>query len=214
MAVEPPQPLARKGMDIARSVWARIGKDRVMAVAAGFTFYGLLAIFPVVTATVSIYGLFTDPARIVSHMNQLAGILPAGAIDVIGGEVSRIAAAGPGKLGNGFGVGLMTALWSANAGMKALFDALNVAYEESETRGFFALNALSLGFTLATILFVSFAFGCMILLPLLLTRLHLDYAAVGIWLSLLRWPVLLAAIILGLAVLYRWGAAHKKPKWK
>ena len=201
-------------MDILRSVWARIGKDRVIAVAAGFTFYGLLAIFPAITATVSIYGLFTDPAQIVDQMNQLSGILPGGAIEVIGDQVKRIAEAGSSKLGFAFAAGLLTALWSANAGMKALFDALNVAYQESETRGFLSLNALSLAFTIATIAFISVALGAMILLPLALSYLHLDYAWIGVLLSLLRWPLLLGVIVVGLALLYRYGAAHKKPSWK
>jgi membrane protein len=133
---------------------------------------------------------------------------------VIGGEVKRISEAGSGKLGFAFGLGLVTALWSTNAGMKALFDALNVAYEEVETRGFIALNALSLLFTVATVGFISLSLGAMIVVPIVLTKLNLDFSWAGTLLSLLRWPVLLALIGVGLALLYRFGPAHKKPSWK
>ena len=142
---------ARGWLDIARSVWTKIGKNRVIAVAAGLTFYDILAIFPAVTALVSIYGLFADPATIQNQLTHLSGVLPDGAISVIGNQVQRIAAQGNGTLGFAFMSGLAVALWSANAGVKALFDALNVAYETEETRGFFRLNATSLLFTISAL---------------------------------------------------------------
>ena len=80
-----------------------------------------------------------------------AGILPGGAIDVIREQVTRLASKGDAKLGFGFILGLGVALWSANAGMKAIIDALNVVYEEKEKRGFIKLNLVSLAFTLAAI---------------------------------------------------------------
>ena len=61
-AKSPVEVPARGWLDIARSVWTKIGKNRVIAVAAGLTFYGLLAIFPTITALVSVYGLFADPS--------------------------------------------------------------------------------------------------------------------------------------------------------
>jgi Virulence factor BrkB len=136
-AATPADVPARGWLDIARSVWTKIGKNRVIAVAAGLTFYDILAIFPAVTALVSIYGLFADPATIQNQLTHLSGVLPDGAISVIGDQVQRIAAQGNGTLGFAFMSGLAVALWSANAGVKALFDALNVAYETEETRGFF-----------------------------------------------------------------------------
>ena len=48
-------------------------------------------------------------------------------------------------------VGLVIALWSANAGMKAIFDALNVIYDEDEKRGLIWLNVESLFFTMCGI---------------------------------------------------------------
>jgi membrane protein len=120
-------------------------------VAAGLTFYSILAIFPAITAIVSVYGLFADPLKLQEQLTQLSLIIPEGAISVIDDQIKLVASQGSGALGFAFVFGLAVALWSANAGMKALFDALNVAYESTETRGFFRLNAVSLLFTLAGI---------------------------------------------------------------
>ena len=112
-----------------------------MAVAAGVTYYALLAIFPAIAALVSIYGLFADPrrSRIISMPSQAC--CPGAALDIIREQVIRIASQGGGTLGFGFVFGLVLSLWSANAGMKAVIDALNIVYDEEEKRSFVALNS-------------------------------------------------------------------------
>ena len=74
-------------------------KDRIMSVAAGVTYYALLAVFPAIAALVSIYGLFADPSTIQDHLNALSGVLPGGALDIIREQVVRIASQGGGTLG-------------------------------------------------------------------------------------------------------------------
>src|SRR5262245_7595654 len=137
--------------DILWRTYAQIGEDRLLAVAAGVVFYGLLAIFPAVTALVSLYGLFASPSAISEQLSLLAGILPQGAVDILREQIYRLTAGSGAKLGFGFIFGLALALWSANAGMKAIMDALNVVYEEKEKRGFIKLNLISLAFTIAAI---------------------------------------------------------------
>jgi membrane protein len=190
-----------------------VNKDRILAVAAGVTFYALLAIFPAVGALVSIYGLFAEPGTIQEHLNALAGLLPGGALDVIGEQVKRITSKGGGALGFAFFSGLAISLWSANAGMKAMFDALNVAYDEDEKRGFIALNLQSLGFTLGALLFIVLAIVGVVAVPVVLNFVGLGKATEWI-ISLARWPALLAVVILGLAVLYRYGPSRDKAQWR
>jgi membrane protein len=117
----------------------------------------------------------------------------------------RIASKGGGALGLGLVIGLATALWSANAGVKSMFDALNIVYEAEEKRSFFALNLRSLAFTIGTVAFLLIALTAIIGIPL-----ALSYIGFGpildsvVWLG--RWPALLGAVILMLALLYRYGA--------
>ena len=134
--------------DIFWRVYASVNDNRLLAVAAGVVFYSLLAIFPAVAAFVSLYGLIADASTIDAHLSIAAGIFPAGAVDILHDQITKLAAKSDAKLSLGFMTGLGVALWSANSGMKAIIDALNVVYDEKEKRSFVKLNLVSLLFTL------------------------------------------------------------------
>lgn len=184
-----------------------VGENRLLAVAAGVVFYGLLALFPTITAFVSFYGLFAKASTINGHLSLLAAVMPAGGIDIVSDQVGRILAKGDAKLGFAFAFGLALALWSANAGIKAIVDGLNVIHDKGEHRGFFKLNLVTLAFTLGAIASLLLAIAAIVVLPLLLARFGLEsvYASVTDW---LRWPALMVLILIGLAILYRFGPAH------
>jgi membrane protein len=199
--------------DILWRTYQQLNEDRLLAVAAGVVFYGLLALFPGITALVSLYGLFAKASTINEHLTLLAGFLPGGAMDIIQEQVNRLVAKGDAKLSFGFIFGLGVALWSANAGMKAIMDALNVVYDEKEKRGFIKLNLVSLTFTVGGIIATLLALGAVVVLPVVLSHVGLG-SIVEILLRVLRWPLLLAVIIIGLAVLYRSGPSRREPRWQ
>jgi hypothetical protein len=131
---------ARGWKDIFWRTYTQIGDDRPLAVGAGAVFYVLLALFPAITALVSLYGLLADPATINDHLSLLLqGVMPEGVI--VKEQVTRLTQTSNGALGLGFFFGLALALWSANAGMKAIIDALNVVYDEREKRRFVTLTS-------------------------------------------------------------------------
>jgi membrane protein len=191
----------------------QIDEDRLLATAAGVVFYGLLAIFPAITALVSSYGLFTDPSTISSNLQSLALMLPEGSFAIVQDQIARVLAKETTTLGATFILGLLMALWSANAGMKAIFDALNVVYEEREKRGFLRLNLTSLGFTVAAIAAIMAMTGGVIAIPLALQRLGLGERAEWI-VTLGRWPVLLLLLLTALAILYRFGPSRPNARWQ
>ena len=154
--------------DILWRLYVNIGDHRVLALAAGMTYYSLLAIFPAIAALVAIYGLFWDPSSIAKHLDEVAGFVPGGAVDVAREQLTRVATKGGRTLGFTFAIGLAISLWSANAAMKSLFDTLNIVYREQEKRGFFKLNAMSLGFTVGGIAFVLVALGAVVVMPVVL----------------------------------------------
>jgi membrane protein len=212
-ATTPSEIPVRGWKDILLRVYKNISAHRVLAIAAGVTFYSILAIFPAIAALISLYGLFADPGTIAAQLDQVAGVLPGGAIDVLREQMTRVASQGGGTLGFTFAIGLLAALWSSNAGMKALFDALNVVYGEEEKRGFFKLNAVSLAFTVGAILFLLIAMGAVVVLPVALNFVGLGGIS-DLLIRLARWPVLLVTIGLALAVLYRYGPSRDKPRWR
>jgi membrane protein len=212
-AVSPWQIPGTGWKDILWRIYAEIQKDRLLAVAAGVVYFELLALFPALTALVSSYGLFADAKSISDHLSLLSGILPAGAFEIIQDQVARLTSKDPGKLGFGFFFGLALALWSANAGMKAIIDALNVIYDEDEKRGFFKLNLVSLAFTFGAIATALLAIGAVVVLPLVFNFIGLGGATQTV-LAIVRWPVLLLLVLFGLAVLYRFGPSRRAAQWK
>jgi len=209
-----PSDIPPKGWkDILWRVYHNIPKHRVIAIAAGVTFYVLLAIFPGIAALVAIYGLIADPSTISQHLSDLSGVLPGGATEVIGDQLQRLTSQPPGKLGFALLFGVAVSLWSANAGMKALFDALNVVYGEEERRSFLKLNALSLVFTLGALLFMVIALGAIAVLPVVLS--YLGLSNVTEWLvSIGKWLILLIGVALAVSLIYRYGPSREKPQWR
>ena len=190
-----------------------VTNDHVMLVAAGVTFYALLALFPALAALVSIYGLFADPATIQGHLAALEGVLPGGALSVISGQLESLASQGSTSLGLSFVIGLGVSLWSANNGVKSIFEALNIAYEEKEDRGFVKLTLTSLAFTLGGLVFVVLALGAVVAVPAAVQTMALG-AAIETLLNWLRWPVLLVAVAALIALLYRYGPSRRPASWR
>ncbi len=199
-------------IDIVKRTYHEIGRDRVMAVAAGVAFYGLLAVVPALTAFVSLYGILADPSTIIEHLAAVESFLPGDAVGLVRDQLIRITSGDETKLGLALLIGLALSIWSANAGVKAIFDALNVAYGEQEKRGFLRLNLTSLAFTTGIIVFLVIALGAVAAIPALLARAPLNPSTEWlIWIG--RWPVLALVVMLGLAVLYRFGPSRDEPKW-
>jgi membrane protein len=199
--------------DIILRVYQNIGKHRVIALAAGVAFYALLAIFPAIAALVAIYGFFADPATISAHLDSVAGLLPGGAIDIIRDQMTRIASHGKSTLGLTFAFGLGVSLWSANAGMKAIIDALNLVYNEEEKRGFIKLNVVSLTFTVLAIIFLLLSIAAIAVVPVVLAYVGLG-AVTATLVNYGRWPILFIVVAAGLAALYRYGPSRSRPKWR
>jgi membrane protein len=213
-AAQTPTEIPAKGWkDVLWRTYAEVSQDRLVAVAAGVTFYTLLAIFPAIAAFVSVYGLFANPATVSDHLASLSGLLPGGAMDIIGEQVTRIASQDQGTLSFALLFSLGLSIWSANAGVKAMMDALNVVYDEEEKRGFLRLNLVSLSFTLGAIVMLIVAMSAIVVLPVVLAYVGLGGATE--WLIRLgRWPLLLAVVVFGLAVLYRYGPSRRQAKWR
>lgn len=214
----PSRPAWRRGglarwKHILYRTYEEFNEDRLLALAAGVVFYGLLALFPAITALVSCYALFADPATITGHLATLQNILPQGAYGIVDQQITHIASTTTGDLSLAFFVSLAIALWSANSGLKAIIDALNIVYGVKEWRSFVRLNVVSLAMTLGTIVGLLLAIAAVVAVPIVLSYLPLGSwgAMIVAW---LRWPVLLLLVMAGLALLYRFGPNRPDPRWE
>jgi membrane protein len=111
-----------------------------------------------------------------------------------------------------FVVTLLISLVSANSGMAALFDALNVVYDERETRSLVQFYGTTFLFTLAGVVFVIVAITGVVVLPFMLKFIGVT-ATTEQLLAILRWPALFVTIMVSLACIYRYGPSRREARW-
>lgn len=211
---------AEKPIDIPGRGWkavllrvlGEIGRDNVALVAAGVAFFGILALFPAITALMALAGLMLEPGDVTDQMQYLAELMPPQAAEIVMNQAIGVAGSREGGLGLAFVAGLALALYSASNGMGSLISGLNIAYDEREKRGFFRLKLATLALTLLLILGLVVGLAGVMALPPLLAFLGLP-----VWLettlSVLRWMVLAVLTITGLAAIYRWGPSRCNAQW-
>jgi membrane protein len=196
---------------ILKRTFSEFNDDKIPAVAAGSTFYALLALFPALGVFVSLYGLVADIGAAQRQIAGLQGVLPEGGVTVLSEQITRLALIPPASLKLTFFISLLLSIWSSNAGMKGLIAGLNVAYELRERRGFIKLNLVSLAFTAGAIVFAMLAMGAIVAVPAALAIFHLE-----VWsgASVLRWPLLLVVTAGLLSVLFRYGPSPHGARWR
>jgi membrane protein len=198
--------------DILWRTYTEMFADRLLSIAGGVAFFVLLAIFPAITALVSGYGLFSNAATIANNLNLLQDVVPDNVLDLIRDQISHIALSGR-TLSIGLVIGILVAFWSAMSGVKAVIDALNVTYEQQEGRSFIKLNLVALAFTLGGFAAFLVSIAAVIVLPLMLSSIGLGSEAATLT-RVLRWPALLLALLIGLAVLYRYAPDRRTARWQ
>ena len=197
----PEQIPPRGWKDILWRVFWSISADRILSTSGSVAFFALLAVFPGIAAIVSLYGLFADASTIGKHLSLLSGFLPGGVLQLIAEQITLISSQRTETLGVAFVVGLLIALVSANSGMAAVFDALNVVYDEREKRSLVLFYATTFLFTLAGICFIVLAITGVVVLPLMLKFVGSATTTEAL-LAILRWPVLLVTLVVSLACIY------------
>jgi membrane protein len=212
-ADDPSEIPPRGWKDILWRAWGEVSEQNLFLIAGGVTYAVLLALFPGLAALVSLYGLVFDTGQIERQVAALSGVLPAQTQELLSQQLHNLVQASNGALGFAAVVGLLLALWSASRGMSGLITAINIAYEEKERRGFFKLNLIAIGLTLGLLAGGIVAISLVAILPAVVQLLAVGPAAK--WLLLLaQWPLLIVLVMLGLAVLYRFGPDRDKPQWR
>jgi membrane protein len=211
-AERPTEIPARGWLQVAKRGWKEAKTDQVPLLAAGVAFFAFLAIFPALIALVSLYGLFADPGTIASQLENLTAALPEQARQVIIDQVTMLAARRT-ALSTGLIISVAIALWSASGGMNNMLTAVNVAYDEEEKRGFIKKRLMSLGLTLAGIIFMVITLGLVAVLPRLLQAVFGGGALRWVF-QILGWLVLVVLVMMALAIIYRLGPDRDSPKMK
>ena len=209
---ERPQQIPAKGWwQVSRRAWAEAKTDQVPLLAAGVAFFAFLSLFPAMIAAVMVYGLVADRQTVAQQTDQLTAALPADAAGLINTQMKAIIATPQQSLGIGLVIALVLALWSASGGVGNVITAINVAYDEEETRGFVKRKGLALGLTLGAILFAAVAIFLIAVTPVLLDQL-IPRGFARVLLEAVRWVGLLIAVMVALALMYRLAPDRDAPR--
>lgn len=209
-----PTEIPAKGWkEVAVRGWKEATVDQVPLLAAGVAFFGFLALFPALIATVLLYGLIADPATVQKQVSSLGDALPSSAKTVITDQLTTLTSTSSGALSVGVIIALLLALWSASGGIGNLITAINVAYDEDESRGFVTRKLLALALTLAAIVFVLVVVVLVAAAPAVLDDL-VSSGPIRWLLEAVRWLLVVTLFMAALAVLYRSSPDRDAPKLK
>jgi len=200
--------------DILVRTIAEIENDNVVVVSAGVAFFALFASVPALTALVSIYGLVSPAEEVADQVARSLPTLPADVQVIIKSALDRVVAHNKGALSLGAVAGLGISFWTASRGTRALLRAINIAYDEEEARrGIIRDNALAYLFTVGVVISAVLTFGLVVVLPAAIATLGLTEGPSTI-VAFVRWPLLFVLASGSFAVLYRYGAIRRPPKWR
>ena len=211
---ENPTDIPAKGwIDIAWRLKDELAVDHVGLIAAGVAFYGLLALFPAITAILAIGGLLVEPNEIVDQLSTYSAVVPEEVMTIITDQATKVAGSRQGGLGLAALMGLLVATYSASKGMGSLIEGMNVAYDEEEKRGFVMKTLITVGLTLFLVLGMVLGLAATLAVPSMLAFLDADFLAKMLGTAAV-WVLLLLFTLFGLAVLYRYGPSRDKPEFQ
>jgi membrane protein len=212
-AEKPTQIPARGWKQIVKRAWAENSADNMPIIGAGVAFFAFLALFPALIATISLYGLVASPETVARQIQSLSDQLPAEAQTLLSEQLNNIVDNSGGALTVSLIISIAAALWSAAGGTGNLITAVNLAYDEVETRGFVKRKLLALGLTLGAIVFVLLTIALIAVVPAVLEALPLGVVGT-ILAQVLRWVLLLGVMAGALSVLYRVAPDRDAPKFR
>ncbi|HEY2706959.1 MAG TPA: YihY/virulence factor BrkB family protein [Caulobacteraceae bacterium] len=198
--------------DIFWRTYREMGRHRLPTLSGGITFYILLATFPAIAAFVSLYGLFSDVHTVERQLTHISTILPGDVVTLISSQMLRLASQQHVTLSAAFLASTLLSVWSANAGMKSLFDGLNITFDETEKRDYMRRSFVTYVATLLALMFLVLVLSMLIAAPVFFHEIGLR--RFGIWWEPVRWLAVYAIAATSFCLLYRYGPSRRHARWK
>lgn len=198
---------------VLRRTWEETGKDNIGLIAAGIAFYAFAAIVPLLGAVVLSYGLFAEPETVRSNVEHVFAAVPREAATIITEQLVTVVETSKGKQGLGLIIAIALAFYGATKGASAIVTALNVAYGETERRGFVRVNLLYFALVAGGVFLIFLAIASTTLLGFLESLVP---QASDFLLTLIRvagYALLGALVVTAAAILYRFGPDRRRPSW-
>ena len=165
-------------------------------------------------AVVLSYGLIASPQSVIHNVQGMTSVMPGEAAKLIGEQLMNVVTTSGGKKGFGLLVALLIALYGAAKGAGAIITALNIAYDEEETRGFVRLQLITLAITAGAVLLAIVATIAFAALGHLDTLLPWAPGWVLVLAKLTTYVVMAGAGAAAAATLYRYAPNRDEAEWQ
>jgi membrane protein len=199
-----------------RAFWrlpGRVADDRITLIAAGVAFYGLLSLFPAITALMALAGLVFDPLAVTDELQSVAQLMPENAAAIVMDQALGVAGSHEKGLGLAAILGFALAIWSASRGVGSLMQGINVAFNTSESRSFIRQTLAQIGLTVVLVMGVAMGFAATIVIPTAMQVVPLGETQESL-IDALRWSAMLGFSVVGVMVLYRYAPNRDRARWR
>jgi membrane protein len=204
------KPKSVSWMEVLKRTWQDADKDDVFGRSAQLAYYFFLALFPLLICVITVLVVLAGKGAHVQDavLNFLASILPGSASTLIQKTLTEVDQA---HATSKLSVSLVFSVWSASAGMSAIMDTLNAEHEVHETRSFIKRNSVALGLTLSVAILLIGAVT--IVLAGGPSAEAFSGGMVKTAIKIAQWPIAIALVLLGFALVYFFAPDVKEQKW-
>jgi membrane protein len=210
-----PTEIPAKGWkDVLIRAWKEGSADNISLIASGVAFCGVLALVPMLGAIVLSYGLVASPQSVIHDVQEMTSVMPGEAAKLIGEQLMNVVTTSGGKKGFGLLMALLIALYGATKGAGAIITAINIAYDEEETRGFVRLQLVKLAITAGAVLLAIVATIAIAALGHLDTLLPWAPNTILVLAKMATYVVMAGVGTVAAATLYRYAPDRDEAEWK
>lgn len=188
--------------ELARRTYREVLADDCLGLAAQLAYYFFLALFPALLFIVAIVSFIPITGLLDAITTNLARVAPGEVLSIIQDQVLKIAHE---KNGGLLTLGMLGTIWSTSAGLNAIIDTLNTAYDIQEARPWWKVKLIALGLTITLAVFIVISFTLVLVGPALAEKAaawaHMGPAFTWSW-KILQWPIVFLLVTLAVALIY------------
>ena len=201
--------------ELAHRVWVKLQRDNVFGRAAELAYFFLFSIVPLLIVLTSLLGLVPAGSEILHELlRYFRRALPWSAYQLVASTVEGLTKA---SAGGKLSLGLAIALASGSAGMVAVIEGLNTAYDVREARPWLRRRCIATLLTMALALFIILALALFLYGNQLGTFVatHIGFTALfeTAW-PFVQWPLVAVFVLLALALTYRFAPNVRVQRWR
>ncbi len=201
---------------LAVRVWQSLNDDDIFNRSAQLAYYFFLAVFPALICLTSVMGLLAGSgSRLHSTLiNYFAAVMPSGIFELVKKTLEHtIEKSSGGKVS----FGIIAALWSATAGMRALEDTLNAVYKVKESRPIWKTYGIAIAATIVCGLLVIVALTVILcgdtVVNFVSDRIALGPLATWSW-KIVQLVIALAFVAVVFSFTYYFCPDIPRPRWR